>query len=51
MAECKHNWIESPWAKKIMARRVNASREYFYHCIRCNETRFVTLIRERTDAV
>ncbi len=45
--ECKHNWIESPWAKKIMARRVNASREYFFHCTRCNEARFVTLLKEK----
>lgn len=48
---CKHRWIESPWAKKIMARRVNADREYFYHCTRCSEARFTTLLKKENPAL
>lgn len=48
---CKHNWIESPWAKKIVARRVNADREYFFHCTRCNEASFVTLLEKKNPAL
>lgn len=48
---CKHNWIESSWAKKIIARRVNADREYFYQCTRCNEARFVTLLKEKAPTL
>lgn len=41
---CKHNWIEASWAEVFRAKRVNANREYFYHCTRCMQTRFVTLL-------
>ncbi len=37
--ECKHNWVESNFAKKY--RKPN---EYMYHCTRCSQCRFAVLI-------
>lgn len=34
-----------------MARRVNADREYFYHCTRCSEARFTTLLKKENPAL
>lgn len=39
MNECKHNWVESNFAKKY--RKPN---EYMYHCTRCQQCRFAVLV-------
>lgn len=39
MKECKHNWVESNFA-----RRHRTDNEYIYDCTRCWQSRFVTLL-------
>ena len=39
MAECKHNWVESNFAK-----RHRKANEYIYNCTRCWQSRFVALL-------
>lgn len=46
---CKHNWVESPWGKEWMGKRLTASNEYFYYCTRCMEPRFVTLTQGESN--